>query len=90
MAYEKKPNTGSLWDEPKERESAKTGQTYTYYTGDMNVVCPNCNHQFDMWINAFLNVLKTGKKVFNMSFNKKEPKQPSSEPSYDPRSSDIF
>jgi len=97
MAYEKKPNTGSLWDEPKERTSVKTGDKYTYYTGDHNVefdvVCPGCGHGFvakcDFWINAFLNTLKTGKRVFNMSFNKKEPKQ-TNQPSYDHQSSDIF
>lgn len=72
MAYEPKENTGSLWDEPKSRKSNKDGKEYTYYTGDMNVVCPHCRTQTYMWINAFLNVVKSGKKVFNMSFSKKD------------------
>lgn len=86
MNYERKPNTGTLWTAPRMSKSAKTGQDYTYYSGDLNFVCPNCNHQFDMWINAFFNVLKSGAELFSLSFKKKEPKQ--QQPSYE-QSPDI-
>jgi len=74
MAYEKKPNSGSLWDEKKENISKRTGERYEYYGGDAKIQCPHCGSIFDMWITGFYNILKTGKKVFDMTFKEKKPR----------------
>ena len=69
MPYEKKPNTGTLWREAKERVSTKTGKPYKFYSGDCII------DGKEYWINAFLNTAKTkdgDKELYSISFNPKQ------------------
>ena len=62
-----KPNRWSLFKNWK-RETEK----HPAYTGDGKSVCPHCQKEFDVWINAWVNETKKGDKYFQGSFKPKE------------------
>jgi len=64
MSYEIKPNTGSLFLEPKEKEG-KYGK-YDSYSGKIKVQCPMCNKEHEFWLNGIGRQTKNGFKVADL------------------------
>lgn len=71
MAYEQKPDTGSLFRNEKMREGKKDAE----YTGSALI------DGVEYWVNAWVNEVKSGanagKKYFNMQYKPKEERQQS-------------
>jgi len=66
MAYETKPNTGSLFknNKPKNEKSAP-------YTGSVKIECPHCQQASEHWQSAWVNEKNDGSKYFGQKFNPK-------------------
>lgn len=48
------------------------------YSGSLDIDCPHCKAIIEMWIGAYVNEFRDGKKYFKLSFNPKNagPKGP--------------
>jgi hypothetical protein len=76
MAYEVKPNTGSLFKNDKmKNEKSPT------YTGTVNI------DGVDYWQSAWVNETKDGKKYFSQKFNRKDP--PAEQPKGEAKAYDL-
>jgi hypothetical protein len=67
MAYEQKPNSGTLWvNDRKEKE------THPDRKGDGLIHCPHCSHNFEVWLSGWIRTKKDGGKFLSMSIKSKE------------------
>ena len=66
MAYEQKPNTGSLFRNEKMREGKQDAE----YTG--SALIDGVEYYVNAWVNEIKSGEKQGKKYFNMQFKPKQ------------------
>ena len=64
MAYQQKPNSGSLFRVPEDK---KTSDKFPEYSGDIVVTCPHCGADSGGWISAWVKESKAG-KFFSLAF----------------------
>ncbi len=74
MAYEQKPNTGSLF-----KNERKTQDTHADYNGSQLICCPKCEKVSAYYQDAWINTDKNGKKYMSQKLKPKEG-QPSAVP----------
>lgn len=76
MAYETKPNTGSLFKNDKMKHDKSPT-----YTGSVNI------DGVDYWQSAWVNETKDGKKYFSQKFNRKD--APAEQPKGEAKAYDL-
>lgn len=69
--YEVKPNTGSLWMEPKKMKSQYGEGEYDAYGGSFKTRCSRCGHEEEHWLNGTKRTTDKGKEVMNLKLKPK-------------------
>jgi len=74
MAFEHKPNTGSLF-----KNGYKTQDKHPDHQGACKVVCEKCGHETELKISAWINLQKDNvTRYFGLVFSKHQAKEQSS------------
>lgn len=87
MAYEQKPNNGSLWPNDK-----KTEEKHPDRTGSMLLECPHCQAQWEAFLDGWLKE-SNGKKWLSVRVkpkNKQRDQQPQQQAQQPRRSNTDF
>lgn len=76
MAYEQKPNSGSIF-----KNDRKEGPQHPDSTGQGVIECPHCGASWATWISGWRKQGKNGGKAFlSLSFRSKDQQQPQQQP----------
>jgi hypothetical protein len=67
MAYEPKPNTGSIFNNDRKEQDSHPDRT-----GQGNIECPHCGSPIQLWLNGWLKKTKDGKSFLSLSFRNKD------------------
>jgi hypothetical protein len=67
MAYEQKPNTGSVFNNDR-----KETDNHPDRQGSALIECPHCNAKFAMWLNGWIKESTTKGKWLSLAFKPKE------------------
>lgn len=71
MAYERKPNSGTLWvNDKKEKDS------HADRKGDALIECPHCQAIFDVWVSGWIKEKQNGEKFLSLAVKVKEARRP--------------
>jgi hypothetical protein len=70
MAYEQRPNSGTLFRVPEDK---KTSDKSKDYDGEFVLVCPHCQAESRGWLGGWVKTAaKTGAKFLSVSFKFRE------------------
>jgi len=70
MAYEQRPNSGTLFRVPDDK---KTSDKSKDYDGEFVLVCPHCQAESRGWLGGWIKTAaKTGSKFLSVSFKFRE------------------
>ena len=84
MAYEQRPNSGTLFRVPDDK---RTSDKFPEFDGEFLMVCPHCQTEQKGWISAWVKTAtKSGAKFFSLAFKFRE-RQPDRVPDQKPQSS---
>jgi hypothetical protein len=81
MAYEQRPNSGTLFRVPDDK---KTSDKSKDYDGEFVLICPHCQAESRGWLGGWVKTAaKTGAKFLSVSFKFRE-RQPDRVPDQKP------
>ena len=83
MAYEQKPDTGSIFEEADKPDKSETDRDYS---GSALLQCPHCRKTWSSWISGWLNHSKDGVRYQKLTFKPKEAKPQPTTSKMQPRS----
>lgn len=81
MAYEQRPNTGTMQRVPEEK---RTSDKFPEFDGKLSITCPHCNAEQGWWLSAWVKEGKLG-KFFSLALKPRE-RQPDRVPDQKPQS----
>ena len=67
MAYEQKPNTGSVFNNDR-----KESDNHPDRSGSALITCPHCNASFGMWLSGWIKSSDNKGKWLSLAFKPKE------------------
>lgn len=67
MAYEPKPNSGSMFNNDRKEKDSHPDRT-----GQGSVDCPHCGSTINLWLNGWVKRTKDGLQFLSISFRPKE------------------
>ena len=69
MAYEIKPNTGSVFNNER-----KESDSHPDRSGSAQITCPHCDASFGMWLSGWIKKSETKGNWLSLAFKPKEAK----------------